>query len=72
MKTIEEIQKDCIGKVFKTEDFIKDVEEGYFNEYDGIGYMHNGEDELDIGVFRYIHDPDRYNEYFPYVCWYNK
>ena len=71
MKTIEEIKKDCIGDVFATENFIKAVNNGWFNSCDGIGFFHDGEEETDIEVFSRFIEEDDIKKY-PYVCWYNK
>lgn len=68
MKTLEEIKKDMeFGDIYTTDEFIEDVNLGYINEFDGIGYFHDGEKETDISCW----DKREANKY-PYVCWYNK
>ena len=43
MKTIEEVQKQKnIGDVFTLEDFRNYVDNKFFTDDDGIGYLHNG------------------------------
>lgn len=39
MKTINDIEKECEGMVFKLEDFINYVKSGFITDYDGIGYF---------------------------------
>lgn len=68
MKTIEEIKKEMkFGDIYTTDEFIEDVNLGYFNEYDGIGYFHDGEKETEISCWN---EQEAGN--YPYVCWYNK
>lgn len=67
-KTKEQVQQECkYGDVFTTEEFWMHVEYGSFNEYDGTGYYHDGENETDLSVWNY---PNKKG--MPYVCWYNK
>lgn len=68
MKTKEEVQKECFGDVYDTDDFVRIVNSGYINDFDGIGVFHNGENETNIDVFSDYPDSKKY----PYVCWYNK
>ena len=68
IKTKEQVQQECeYGDVFTTEEFWKYVENGSFNEYDGEGYYHDGENETNLCVWCY---PNKKG--MPYVCWYNK
>lgn len=72
MKTIKDIEKECEGMVFKLEDFINYVKSGFITDYDGIGYFHDGEEEIDIsGIFCCDENILKtYIEIYPYVCWY--
>ena len=70
MKTLKEIKKECIGDVFTIDEFAKEVNSGFINGYDGIGYFHDGENETNIEVFSNFNWEDVEN--YPYVCWYNK
>ena len=76
MKTIEQIRKEIkIGDVFTLEEFMEVAERGCINDYDGIGYFHDGEKETNIDVFGDIWDKfevDDILEKYPYVIWYNK
>lgn len=68
MKTLEEIKKEIkFGNVYTTDEFIEDVNLGNINEFDGIGFFHDGEKETEISCWN-KQDADKY----PYVCWYNK
>ena len=71
MKTIEQIQQEIpYGDVFISTEFKHDAENGYFIPYDGIGYFHDGENEIDYCVWD-VEDEAEFNKY-PYVIWYNK
>lgn len=35
MKNIKQIKEECIGEVFTLDEFIKCVDAGFFNSYDG-------------------------------------
>lgn len=70
MKTKEEVQKECFGVVYDTDDFVRIVNSGCINDFDGIGVFHDGENETNIDVFSDMRYPD--SKKYPYVCWYNK
>lgn len=72
--TKEEVQKSMkYGKVFDISEFARDVRHGYFTEYDGVGYFHDGEKETDENVFT---DKGNFRKAtakkYKFVCWYNK
>ena len=72
MKTIEEVQKQKnIGDVFTLEDFRNYVDNRFFTDYDGVGYLHNGHKKTSISVWDINLFNEKYDKY-PYVCWYNK
>ena len=72
MKTIEEVQiKNDICDVLTLEDFRNYVDNGFFTDYDGVGYLHNGNKETSISVWDINLFNAKYDKY-PYVCWYNK
>lgn len=71
MKTIEEIQRECVGQVYTREEFGKLVDKGFFIPYDGSGRFHDGENETTLSVWDRTLTPDDVKDY-PYVCWYNK
>ncbi len=69
IKSIDEIQNEMeYGDVFSSEEFKTEVENGGINEYDGIGYYHDGQKETDVSVW----SKDEIDTSYPYVCWYNK
>lgn len=68
-KTKEQIQENCIGVVYTTEEFNDAVNRGIFNRMDGEGILHDGKEETNISVWNV--GKRTYWEY-PYVCWYNK
>ena len=72
MKTKEQVQTEIkFGSVFTLEEFADLVCADCINEYDGIGYFHDGEKETNIYVF----NPNltiKEMEQYPYICWYNK
>lgn len=73
MKTFEAIQNECSGTVYKIADFIKLVQAGYIIDYDGIGYFHDGEDEVDYPPVTCNKTKlSCYAKDYPYVCWYNR
>lgn len=72
MKTIEEVQnKNDICDVLTLEDFKNYVDNRLFTDYDGVGYLHNGNKETSISVWDVNLFDEKYDKY-PYVCWYNK
>lgn len=72
MKTIIEVQnKNDICDVLTLEDFRNYVDNGFFTDYDGVGYLHNGNKETSISVWDINLFDAKYDKY-PYVCWYNK
>ena len=72
MKTKELIQAEIpFGEVFTLDEFIAEVEENWINEYDGIGYFHDGENRTDFSVWNEHYSWDDVIR-FPYVIWYNK
>lgn len=70
MKSIEQIEKEIpYGSVYTADEFLEIIIHGGVNEYDGFGFFHDGEQELDDkGVF----DLSAWEEDYPYVVWYNK
>ena len=58
--------------VYKTDYFIKLVNEGAFNSYDGTGYYHDGYFESDESVFYGKVSFEEAIKKYPYVIWYNK
>ena len=90
MKTLEQVQADMIARgfdadcVMKMDDFVGDVITGCITDYDGVGYPHNGTEEVgDIDIFDLLEDSEKklergeltYDDFlaeWPYVCWYNK
>lgn len=73
MKSIEQIQREIpYGDVMTREKFIEIVEYGGFIPYDGDGYFHDGEQELENqNVWMYTIKQMKTCPY-PYVIWYNK
>jgi len=71
MKTKDEVQKECFGVVYDTDDFVRIVNSGCINAFDGIGVFHDGENETRISVWSVDMFDHQYDKY-PYVCWYNK
>ncbi len=68
----EEVQKQIgFGDVYTLEEFRAYVKRGFFISYDGSGYLHDGEQETEISVWRINIFDEQWNKY-PYVCWYNK
>lgn len=72
MKTLKQIQKEMeYGDIFTYEKFMKYVEDKYIINYDGIGYLHDGENKTNIKVHCDVQWLKSHRKY-PYVCWYNK
>lgn len=72
MKTLEQVKVEQeFGEVFTVNEFAELYHEGYINEYDGIGYFHDGENQTKISVWDKNLTLDKIQN-FPYVCWYNK
>ena len=72
MKTLEQVKvEQKFGEVFTVNEFAELYHEGYINEYDGIGYFHDGEKKTNISVWDATL-PWYVIKNFPYVCWYNK
>ena len=72
MKTIEQVKKEIkFGSVFTLEEFADLVCANCINEYDGIGYFHDGEKETNIYVFNPNLTIEEMKQY-SYICWYNK
>jgi len=69
-KAKEEIQKNCIGHVYTTQEFIDCVRRGSIISDDGTGYFHDGENETFVSVWKC--NLNKAKEKYPYVCWYNK
>jgi hypothetical protein len=67
MKTKEQVQDECFGEVYTLDEFIDEVTCGGINQYDGVGFFHNGENETNVSVWEKSCDLLCY----PYVCWYN-
>lgn len=73
MKTIQEIEEEYPwANVFTFDDFVRHVNNGYINSYDGVGYFHNGREETDliVNVSR-ITSNTTLRDRYPYICWYN-
>lgn len=70
MKSLEQIEKEIqYGNVYTTDEFLELLIQDVVSEYDGFGFFHDGERELDNkGVF----DLSAWEEDYPYVVWYNK
>lgn len=66
--------QEPLGDVFTLEDFIKSVDEGFFNDYDGIGYLSSdGIQEQDIVECNLDWLNDKLAEdHYKYVIWFNK
>lgn len=74
MKTLQEIEQEYPwANVFTFDDFVRHVNNGYIDSYDGVGYFHNGREETDIMVNTECLDTysPRMRERYPYICWYN-
>lgn len=72
MKTKEEIEEENgFRGVFESKNFLAYAQKGLFNEYDGEGYFHDGENETDLCVWDSKVTKETFDEY-PYVCWYNQ
>lgn len=71
MKTIKQVQTDCIGDVLTFEEFVQCVNDGALTSWDGFGFFHDGEKETEVWVFDKNLTWDDIKDY-PYVCWYNK
>ncbi len=71
MKTKQEVQNKCFGYVFTLKEFETEIENNFINSYDGIGYFHDGENEIDISVWNKSLTWEDVKD-FPYICWYNK
>ena len=72
MKTLEQVQAECrYGHVFTLNDFGTEIDDGCINEYDGIGFFHDGEKETNTSVWDRSLTWEDIKDY-PYVCWYNK
>lgn len=49
MKTLEQVKVEQeFGEVFTINEFAELCDEGYINEYDGIGYFHDGENRTKL------------------------
>ena len=79
MKSLNQIKAEMeYGDVFKTGDFLQEVDSGGITSYDGVGYPYDGEKELDIEIFDLIYSKcermtkAKFCRKYPYVCWYNK
>lgn len=70
MKSIEQIKEEIqYGNVYTVDEFLELLIQDVVSEYDGFGFFHDGERELDDkGVF----DLSAWEEDYPYVVWYNK
>ena len=72
MKTLEQVKAgQKFGEVLTINEFAELCDEGYINEYDGIGYFHDGENRTKISVWNEDLTWDEIQK-FPYVIWYNK
>lgn len=70
--TLKEAQKqNKFGDVMTLVEFRNNVKSGCFIQYDGIGYLHDGEKQTSISVWSINIFDLKYDSY-PYVCWYNK
>lgn len=77
MKTIEEIRQELHKQgydnvdsmVFYTNDFLHEMESGFFNDMDGMAFLHDGYDEIDKSPFY-----EKFEESlkYPYVIFYGK
>lgn len=79
MKTKQEVEAELmhigdfvVGTVFTTEEFAEEVESGYINGYDGVGYLHDGEKRTDISCWKHNLFRDDVRAKYPYVIWFNK
>lgn len=68
---LKRIQQECKGSVYTLNAFMEEIDRGFINSYDGIGYFHNGEKETEFCVWNDKLSWDDIKD-FPYVCWYNK
>ena len=64
-----EIYKDECD-VFSTQSFIQLINEGVFSNDNGVGYIHDGYNKLNINVFTLQTEAEILQ--YPYVLWYNK
>ena len=74
MKTIQEIEEEYPwANVFTFDDFVRHVNNGYINSYDGVGYFHNGREETNImvNINQLRMGTAKMRERYPYICWYN-
>lgn len=72
MKNVEQIQREIpYGDIMPIRQFINDVDDGYFNDYDGIGFLHDGDNKTEIQIYCNVEWLKAHQNY-PYVCWYNK
>lgn len=68
----EDIQKHSDSYVMEVSEFIELVKQGYFIDYDGIGYFHDGESETDVPARCDVRYLESYEDTYPYVCWYGR
>ena len=82
-KTFEEVQKemdDMSDCLVRTEEFLRWIDDGFVNYYDGYGIVHNGESFIksNTNIFCFIDralsniTKEEFIEKYPYVAWYNK
>ena len=73
IKTLEEVEAEQdLGDVFTIENFIELVRDGYFTDYDGEGYLHNGKNETGYYAECVVTYLEEMKAKYPYVVWYNK
>ena len=73
MKSLEQVQKEIQDThVIPIDEFIADVSEGLFTDWDGIGVFHDGEIETDIEIECNASYLKTVREKYPSVCWYGK
>lgn len=64
-KNVEEDLEEYTEELYPTAEFKAMVDQGFYNEYDGKGFYHDGFQQLDeLVVLSDI------RECFPYVIWY--
>ena len=59
------------AEIFKMADFIRYVKNGFFNDYDGEGFISDGEYEY-YPIFCNVAWLEAQPDTFKYVAWYNK
>ena len=69
--TREEIQKQqmIFGEVYTLEEIRSYVNSEDSSQYDGNGYLHDGQKQTKISIWE-INIFDREWDKYPYVCWY--